>query len=79
MCKKLFSKSPNVYGFGHREYYDQVIKILRKEDSDLIDGYAGIKSLELINAIYSSIETGNPVELDDRPMSLRLGKQSHGS
>ena len=43
-----FSENPpNVYGFGHKEYYDDVVKSLQTNTKALIDGLEGRKSLEL--------------------------------
>ena len=53
----------SVYGFGHPLYYDNVINTLRgKEDADT-DGREGLKSLELLIAIYLSARDGKKVSL----------------
>ena len=39
----------------------------------LVDGLQGRKSLELINAIYESIEAGREVQLRFQPKHCRLG------
>lgn len=39
-----------------------------------VDGLEGRKSLELINAIYESIETGKEVPLRFRPNKCKLGR-----
>src|SRR3989304_2010603 len=49
---------PDVYGFGHRAYYDHVIDCLTRGARQLVDGLEGRRSLEVINAIYESVETG---------------------
>ncbi len=64
---------PNVYGFGHQAYYEHVVDSILNCGPNLIDGLAGRKSLELINAIYESIETGQPVHLRFNPSRSRLG------
>lgn len=68
---------PSVYGFGHQAYYEHVVKSIREGTSQLVDGLAGRKSLELISAIYESIETGKEVPLRFRPSRCRLGHR-HG-
>jgi len=68
---------PNVYGFGHQAYYEHVVKSIQDGTSQLVDGLAGRKSLELISAIYESIETGKEVSLHFRPSRCRLGHR-HG-
>jgi len=64
---------PNVYGFGHYAYYEHVVDCILNDRQHLVDGLEGRKSLELITAIYESIETGLPVEMRFRPKRCRLG------
>lgn len=64
---------PNVYGFGHQAYYEHVIESLMSGAPHLVDGLEGRRSLELISAIYESIETGREVSLRFRPTHCRLG------
>lgn len=64
---------PNVYGFGHQAYYEHVVDCLRHDRRHLVDGLEGRKSLELITAIYESVETGREVALRFRPRHSRLG------
>jgi predicted dehydrogenase len=64
---------PNVYGFGHQAYYEHVVDCIRNNKQQLVDGLEGRKSLELISAIYESIETRQEVPLRFRPRLCRLG------
>lgn len=64
---------PNIYGFGHQAYYEHVVDCIRNNKQQLVDGLVGRKSLELISAIYESIETGKEVQLRFRPARCRLG------
>ena len=64
---------PNVYGFGHQAYYEHVVDCIVHDKQQLVDGLEGRKSLELISAIYESIETGREVQLRFRPERSRLG------
>ena len=64
---------PNVYGFGHQAYYEHVVDCILNNARHLVDGLEGRKSLELINAIYESVETGREVPLRFRPKYCRLG------
>lgn len=48
----------SVYGFGHPLYYDNVIKSLRGEARAEVDGYEGLRSLEVIVAAYRSARDG---------------------
>ena len=67
---------PNVYGFGHQEYYEHVVDAIQNDSVQLVDGIAGRKSLELINAIYESIETKLPVSLRFNPKLCKLGQKT---
>jgi UDP-N-acetyl-2-amino-2-deoxyglucuronate dehydrogenase len=64
---------PNVYGFGHQAYYDHVVHSISTNTPQLVDGLEGRKSLELIHAIYESVETGAEVQLRFTPQLCRLG------
>ena len=66
---------PNVYGFGHKEYYDHVVDSMLNNRHQLVDGFEGRRSLELITAIYESIETGKEVYLRFKPKQCRLGQK----
>lgn len=56
-------QTTSVYGFGHPLYYDNVIKTLRGECEPETDGRAGLKSLELLIALYLSARDGKRVAL----------------
>jgi predicted dehydrogenase len=64
---------PNVYGFGHQAYYEHVVECINSGSPQLVDGLEGRKSLELISAIYESIERGEEVALRFHPLKCRLG------
>lgn len=64
---------PNVYGFGHQAFYEHMIDCIFNDRRQLVDGLEGRKSLELITAIYESIETGEEVSLRFDPKRCRLG------
>ncbi|WP_349742750.1 Gfo/Idh/MocA family protein [Roseateles cavernae] len=53
----------SVYGPGHPLYYDNVIKTLRGEASAEVDGYEGLRSLEILIAAYRSARDGQRVGL----------------
>lgn len=67
------SNPPNVYGFGHKAYYEYVVDCISNNGPHLVDGNEGYKSLQLINAIYLSIETGKEVFLDTKNITSLLG------
>jgi len=54
-----------VYGVGHPLYYDNVFRTLRGEAEAETDGREGLRSLELLVAMYLSAR-------DERPVSLPL-------
>lgn len=64
---------PDVYGFGHKAYLENVVSSILNNKPALVDGLEGRKSLEFINAIYESIETGKEVFLRFRAEKCRLG------
>jgi len=64
---------PDVYGFGHIEYLNNVVSCLEKGSPSLVDGLEGRKSLELINAMYESIEIGKEVQLKFQSTHCKLG------
>jgi UDP-N-acetyl-2-amino-2-deoxyglucuronate dehydrogenase len=67
---------PNVYGFGHIPYLAHVADCIRNDHPALVDGLEGRRSLELISAIYESVETGREVSIRFRPEKCRLGHRS---
>lgn len=73
VIEKYSVNPPNVYGFGHQAYYEHVIDCLNNQTAQLVDGLQGRKSLELINAIYESIETGAEIKLRFTPKFSKLG------
>ena len=73
VIEKYSVNPPNVYGFGHQAYYEHVIDCLNNQTAQLVDGLQGRKSLELINAIYESIETGTEIRLRFTPKFSKLG------
>lgn len=70
------SLPPNVYGFGHTAVYRHIMDQLTtgRGGGALVDGLHGRKSLELITAIYESIQSGREVALKFKPRASRLGR-----
>ena len=64
---------PSVYGYGHKAYYEHVVECIGGQAKQLVDGLEGRRSLELISAIYESIETRKEVFLRFKPNKCRLG------
>jgi UDP-N-acetyl-2-amino-2-deoxyglucuronate dehydrogenase len=73
VLEKFSVNPPNVYGYGHQAYYEHVVDCLRNDKAALVDGLEGRRSLELITALYESIETGQEVKLRFRSQHARLG------
>ncbi len=73
VIEKFSVNPPNVYGFGHQAYYQHVVDCLLRQRAALVDGLEGRRSLELISALYESIETGAEVPLRFTPRLSRLG------
>jgi len=63
---KYNENPPNVYGFGHIRYLDDVINSIVNHTKPPVDGIEGRKSLELIKAIYQSVELKREVEVGIR-------------
>ena len=56
-------QTTSVYGFGHPLYYRNVIDTLLGEAAPEIDGREGLKSLELLIAMYMSARDGKRISL----------------
>jgi UDP-N-acetyl-2-amino-2-deoxyglucuronate dehydrogenase len=56
-------QTTSVYGFGHPLYYDNVINTLRGEAVPETDGREGLRSLELLIAMYLSSRDGRRINL----------------
>ena len=68
-----YGKNPGGWGYNLGEYLKGVIYSIENNKAGLVDGIEGRKSLELISAIYESIETGKEVPLRFKPKKCRLG------
>ena len=71
---KYQTNPENVYGFGHVEFYKHVIRSIKSNKPSEFEAKEAIKTVELINAIYKSIETNKEIHLKDNIVSKRLGK-----
>lgn len=56
-------QTTSVYGFGHPLYYENVVSCLQGEVEPETDGREGLRSLELLIAIYLSARDGRVVSL----------------
>ncbi|QQS16746.1 MAG: Gfo/Idh/MocA family oxidoreductase [Neisseriales bacterium] len=53
----------SVYGFGHTCYYKNVIDVFKGRTQPYTDGKEGLKSLELLTAMYRSAKMGQKISL----------------
>lgn len=72
-----FNENPsNVYGFGHKEYYNYLVDcLINNKQDEIIDGSQGLKSVELISAIYESSLLGKEIFLSSQSREIRLGQK----
>ena len=61
--KSASYETTSVYGFGHPLYYDNMIKVMRGDAEPETDGREGLRSLEVLIAIYLSARDGRRVSL----------------
>lgn len=67
---------------GHERMYKHIVEALQSSNGHngknsngfLVDALEARKGIELINAIYESIETGQEIQLRFRPSKCRLGR-----
>ncbi len=71
LVNKVNTTPPDVYGFGHKEYYKRVIEVLNGNEKALdVDGREGRKSVEAILAMYESARLEKDISL---PLNGHLG------
>jgi predicted dehydrogenase len=68
-----YGQNPPEFGANLAEYLRGVVSSLNTRKAALVDGLEGRKSLELITALYESIENDADVQLRFRPKKCRLG------
>jgi len=71
-----FGRNPSDFGYNLGEYLRGVVASVRGTKPALVDGLEGRKSLELITALYESIETNADVQVHFRAKKCRLGLAS---
>ena len=64
---------PTVYGFGHMEFYKDIIGCIRDKRRTMLDALEGRKSLELVIAIYQAAVSRREVRLRYVPEGVPLG------
>jgi len=73
VMEKFSVNPPNVYGFGHQAYLQNVVDVLLERAEPAVDGPGGRKSLQLIHALYLSAQTGREVKLSEGSVASKLG------
>jgi predicted dehydrogenase len=68
-----YGRNPEGWSYNLTEYLRGVIASIKNNKAGLVDGLEGRKSLEMISAIYESMETGKEIPLRFRPRKCRLG------
>lgn len=68
----------NVYGHGHTALLADVVDSLETHKPCMVEGSAGKNALEVVTAMYESIERGLPVALGGRYERSRLGTVTGG-
>lgn len=61
LAKRCSYPAPSVYGNGHILYFENVIEVMRGECEPETDGREGLRSLELLTAMYLSARDGSRV------------------
>jgi len=65
LVQEATTNPPNVYGFGHVDFIRSVIDHLKGKKNNVPDGFDGKQTLELIEAIYRSIATGQEIKINN--------------
>jgi hypothetical protein len=68
-----YSTVPKENAWNHTEFFKDVVLSLTHDKQGLIGGIEGRKSVELIHAMYESVETQKEVFLSFTPKKCRLG------
>ena len=74
VAQERFGTNPKVFAWQHEQYLRDVVWSLRTGEPAMVEGLEGRRTVELIQAIYESAETGKEVTLRFRPNHSRLGK-----
>ncbi|MEK9643922.1 MAG: Gfo/Idh/MocA family oxidoreductase [Alphaproteobacteria bacterium] len=77
-CKDASEVFPIVYGFGHRDLYRDVAKVLAGKGEFPVSYDDAMKTLVLLHSIYRSDEEGGWVDVGESMASSRLGRPNDG-
>jgi len=67
-----FGRNPQGFGYNLAQYLRGVVASVQGTKPSLVDGLEGRKSLELVTALYESVETNADVQVRFRPRKCRL-------
>ncbi len=73
MIFEKYGTNPEGWGYNLGEYLKDALRAIEDNTASPVDGTHGRKSLELISAIYESIETGTRIPLRFMPKKCKLG------
>ena len=65
---------PDVYGYGHWPFFEDVVADLRGVRPHPISVEEGTRAIRLLNALYRSAEDRREVRLEECAVSRRLGR-----
>ncbi len=71
-----FASNPGDFAWTHEQSLRNITEAIREHKPALVEAMEGRKTVELINAIYESSETGQEVQLRFRPKHSRLGRET---
>ncbi|HEX4351412.1 MAG TPA: Gfo/Idh/MocA family oxidoreductase [Polyangiales bacterium] len=66
VLRESHAASPSVYGLGHRDFIANVVRAVRGESAELVDGHEGRRSIEVLAAINESMSTSREVKVHAR-------------
>ena len=73
VIKKVYFENPkNVYGFGHKKIYFEIVKNLRNQKNNAIQAEESIESLKILHSLYSSIENKKNITLNSNISKNKL-------
>jgi UDP-N-acetyl-2-amino-2-deoxyglucuronate dehydrogenase len=73
VVRSQYASNPGNLGYNHAEFLRDVVQSIREGKRGVVDGIEARATLELINAIYESHETGRQVRLRFTPKLCKLG------
>ena len=70
--KKYYENPKNVYGFGHRKIYFEIIKNLKNKKNKAIQASESLESLKILHSFYSSIKSKKKILTNLRSFNNKL-------